>query len=124
MRLLAARGTPSRRLEPGRGGQAAQGVQESSHGAGGSCPRRSQVGGGDRGLHSPGLPPGLSPHLRRLLLPGPELPFCLGFEAEPQKGALAQAVLVWGSPSCLRPLIQAPLLFTVQIQLGFGFVIF
>ena len=26
MRLLAARGTPSRRLEPGRGGQAAQDV--------------------------------------------------------------------------------------------------
>ena len=64
----------------------------------------SEVGGGDRGLHSPGLPPGLSPHLRRPLPPGPARPFCLGFEAEPQRRLWPRRFLCGAPPPASAPL--------------------
>lgn len=103
MRLLAARGTPSRRLEAGRGGLAEWDVSRKAP----NGSRRKllpRVGGGDRGLHKPGLPSGLSPHLRQLLLPGPELLFRLGFEAEPQRRLWPRGFLCGAPPPAPAPL--------------------
>ena len=125
MRLGAARGTSSRRrLEAGRGGQAERGLSRKAP-DGSRRKLLCWVGGGDPGLHSPGLPSMLSPHLRQLFLPSSELLFCLGFEAEPRLRRLWPRVFLCGAPPpAPAHRIQAPLLFAVQILLRSGFVIF